>query len=56
MVLSVPDEDTLLSYADATGVTFHEPDVDDEATAFATVCDGARFSCLPLAGRVLAMT
>lgn len=62
VVLAVPDEETLLHYADLDfytrkyGVLFTEPDLDDEATAYAIVSDGDRFSCLPLAGRVLAMT
>lgn len=56
VVLAVPDEAALLSFADSAGVVFREPDVGDEATAFATVSDSTRFSCLPLAGRVLAMS
>lgn len=62
MVLAVPDEDALLHHADLDhfadeyGVVFTEPDLDDEATAYANVCDGSRYTSLPLAGRVTAMT
>jgi hypothetical protein len=60
VVLAVPDEDTLISWADmlcyersecADYVLFHEPDLGDgEHTALATVDDGERFASLPLAG------
>lgn len=56
VVLNVPDESTLLGLAGPAGFLFHEPDVGDEATAYAEVTTGERFSSLPLAGRVPAMT
>lgn len=55
VILAVPDEATLLSYATDDGVLFREPDLGDEATAFATVSEGSAYSSLPLAGRVPAM-
>lgn len=36
------------------GTLFREPDIGNEATAFACVSDGRSFSDLPLAGRVMA--
>jgi hypothetical protein len=55
VVLNVADEPELLSHAEPSGFLFHEPDVNDEATAYAIVADGRRFSTLPLAGRSPAM-
>ncbi len=58
VILAVPDETTLLIYADLDkfspdpGVTFREPDLDDEATAHANVCSGYAYRRLPLAGQV----
>lgn len=60
VVLAVADEPALLAHVHAggrrPGVVFREPDIGDEATAYATVSTGINFSCLPLAGRVPAMT
>lgn len=62
VVLAVGGEDALYeANTDGTwlgqpGELFIEPDVGDQATAYATVSGGARFSSLPLAGRVPAMT
>ncbi len=58
VVLAVRHEDDLSDAweDDRSGVLFHEPDLGDEATAYATVADGARYSSLPLAGRIPAMT
>ena len=56
VVLNVLDENDLLDYATIhpeIGVLFREEDLDDEATAYATVCDDGRFQGLPLAGREL---
>lgn len=36
------------------GVLFFEPDIGNEATAFACVSDGRQFADLPLAGRSMA--
>lgn len=60
VVLSVPDEATLLDYADAACMArgekpyhlFHEPDIDAH-TALCTVSDGTEFSDLPLAGAAM---
>lgn len=60
VVLSVPDEDTLLGFADGAWMgrddkpyhLFHEPDIDAH-TALCTVSDGAEFSGLPLAGAAM---
>lgn len=49
VVLAVPDERELVGHAGA-GVLFTEPDLGDEATAYAEFGDGRRFSNLPLAG------
>lgn len=60
VVLEVPDEETLLAYADAVSegippfTLFHEEDLDGEATTLATVSTGEMFSSLPLAGRSMA--
>jgi hypothetical protein len=60
IVLEVPDEETLVTYAervrtDGVPITvFVEEDLDDQATALAVVCDGRHFSSLPLAGRSMA--
>lgn len=55
VVLEVPDEGTLHAYAsvewDEPFFLFREEDLDNQATALATVCTGERFSSLPLAGR-----
>lgn len=56
VVLSVPDEATLLRFASPSGFLFHEPDVGDEATAYAEVTTGERYSSLPLVGREPVMT
>lgn len=52
VVLSVPDETSLLSRFASNGLLFREPDLDGQATAFAVVDDGRSFSDLPLAGGV----
>jgi hypothetical protein len=54
VVLSVCGEAELLARRIDGGVTFHEPDVGDEATAFCVIADGRRFADLPLAGRAMA--
>lgn len=61
VVLSVPDERALeLLCDDLNGccpVLVHEPDLDDQATAFAVRHDAGRWlSSLPLAMRELSMT
>ncbi len=59
VVLNVLDEEDLLTAASIQpedGVLFHEEDLDDQATAYATVCDDGRFQGLPLVGRTPAMT
>lgn len=54
VVLSVPNETTLVEIASKLdGVLFREPDIGNEATAFAHVGDGHQLSSLPLAGREL---
>ena len=62
VVLGVPDEDTLLAWADTLCfpdckrdeyVLFHEPDL-GEHTALAVVDDGERFASLSLAGAAMA--
>lgn len=58
VVLNVLDEADLLDAASLkpqTGVLFREPDLDDEATAYAIIVDDGRFQGLPLAGREFAM-
>ena len=54
VVLSVPSEDALVGLAE-DGILFREPDLGDQATAYAEVTTGERFSSLPLAGRSLVM-
>lgn len=55
VVLSVPDESSLITQAGTVvgGALFREPDLGDEATAYAVVSDGALFSDLRLAGGVM---
>lgn len=55
VVLTVPCEDALVGLAE-DGILFREPDLGDEATAYAEVSTGERFSSLPLAGRTPVMT
>lgn len=56
VVLTVSDEQSLIEIAsELDGVLFREPDIGDQATAFACVGDGRTLSHLPLAGRELAM-
>lgn len=52
VVLSVADEPSLITQAGAVGggELFREPDLDGEATAYAVVSDGAKYSDLCLAG------
>lgn len=52
VVLAVADEPALITQAGAVsgGALFREPDLGDEATAYAVVSDGAQFSALVLAG------
>jgi hypothetical protein len=49
IVLNVKDEAELLSYANTQGFLFREPDLDEQATAFAVYSTGEEFSQLPLA-------
>lgn len=52
VVLSVADESSLITQAGTVsgGELFREPDLGNEATAYAVVSDGATFSALCLAG------
>lgn len=49
--LEARDEEHLLCLAPLNAVIFREPDLGDEATAFALWCDGSEFFDLPLAGK-----
>jgi len=58
VVLNVLDEEDLMIFATIKpehGALFREPDLGDEATAYATIVDDGRFQGLPLAGREIAM-
>lgn len=52
IVLAVPNEYALVDRCPAGALLFREPDLGDEATAFACFSDGRFLSDLPLAGRV----
>lgn len=53
--LEARDEEHLLCLAPVNATIFREPDLNDEATAFALWCDGSEFADLPLAGRQLSL-
>lgn len=52
-VLNLEDLLLFASHEPQIGVLFHEEDLNDEATAYAAVCEDDRFSGLPLAGKQL---